>query len=70
MKTEQRAVQLRPISQIDYRGVLSKRSVIGQPNPDGELAICVQYQELILQKILPTIGEVRDEDKAINREGP
>ena len=69
MKTEQRAVQLRPVSQIGCRGVLPKRSVVGQPNPAGKLAMCAQYQELILQKIVPTIGEVRDEDKAVNGEG-
>ena len=69
MKNEQHAVQLRQISQIGCRGVLPKRSVVGQPNPAGELAMCAQYQELVLQKILPTIKEVRDEDNVINGEG-
>ena len=52
METEQCVVELRPMGQARHGSIFSNCLVIGQPNLTGELVICSEYQELILQEIL------------------
>lgn len=69
MKTEDLNIYLGPVAQVNRRRVVAKRPVISQPYPRTVFPVNANNVQFVLCQIPPTIWEIGDEDKRINREG-